>query len=70
MCPGHILDHEAKAHLMEKPGLHFLRLSETFGRKFHLLFTQFHFECLLGYSHTSCMAWQTQISLVGWTFPG
>lgn len=30
-CPGHILDREAKACPMEKPGLRFLRLSEAFG---------------------------------------
>ena len=30
-CPGHILDREARAWPMEKPGLRFLRLSEAFG---------------------------------------
>ena len=38
--------------------------------KFQLLFTGFHFEWLFCYSHTSCVAWQTQMSLADWRFPG
>lgn len=39
MCPGHILDRKAKACPIEKPGLHFLRLPEAFGRQVPLVYS-------------------------------